>query len=75
MSLDVLWCHMLCVPNCPSGTVTTRSGAGMDSRNSLMVTGGLPTEDRIDARENELKAAAWDLAYALGELLLIQGDE
>jgi hypothetical protein len=37
--------------------------------------GGLPPEGRIDARENELKSAAWDLAHTLGELRLIQRDD
>lgn len=34
---------------------------------------GLSSEDGIDARENELKSAARDLANALGELLLVEG--
>jgi hypothetical protein len=42
-----------------------------DSRNLPTRPADLPPEDRIDARENELKSAARDLADAFGELLLV----
>jgi hypothetical protein len=42
---------------------------------SGITVGGLSPEDGIDARENELNSAAWNLAHALGEMLLVQGDD
>lgn len=76
MSFGITQCHERTVPKLSQhhyhGGRQLRPGT--DPRNSLTQV-GLPPEDRVDARENELKSAAWDLAHALSELLLVQSDD
>ena len=75
-SFDVIRRHGLIVPKLSQQHYLRRSAA--HTRNGFQEftnsVGGLSPEDGIDARENELKSAAWNLAHALGELLLVQGD-
>ena len=76
MSFDITQCHDLTVPKLsPHHYHDGRQlRLGTDSRHSRTPV-GLPPEDCVDARENELKSAAWDLAHALSELLLVQSDD
>src|SRR5580658_1379088 len=71
-SRHLIRCHSASRSDCPKSFPAALRNAFQEFTNRA---GGLSSEDGIDARENEFKSAARDLANALGELLLVEGDD